>query len=287
LPGVSPRVRVGSVDRGAKEGEGVNRGRVISIAGAVAIATAAWASPASAATLLGDYQLQGTHASSGPGPALSDVAPGNSFQTENVMGKMRQVLTFPRHSGLLMTPSVGTGQVAYSFVSTFRLNPITQSPDGDSFVRILDQGNGSTDLGYYSYQGMASYYGAGPEVDSTNVVFSDNTYTTVAITSQPPNLTRIYVNGALVVSAPETLPVVANTLRFFKDNNVYEESPGAVSCVRVYSGVLTDDEVHAIGASPTCGTVAATPPVRKKCKKHKRKRSAESAKKKCKKKKRR
>jgi hypothetical protein len=265
----------------------VKAGRVALLAGTVTVMAAVWATTASAATLLGDYQLQGTRASSGPGSALTDVAGGNGFATENVMGTTRQVLTFPRHSGVQMTPSVGTGQVAYSVVTTFRLNPITQSPDADSFVRILDQGNGSTDEGFYSYSGQADYYG-NTEVKSPGVVFSDNTYMTVAITSSPPALSRIYVNGTLAVSAAETLPVVANTLRFFKDNNVFEESPGAVSCIRVYSGALTDDEVHGIGASPTCGAVAAAPTTtKKKCKKHKKHRSAESAKKKCKKRKKR
>jgi hypothetical protein len=102
------------------------------------------------------------------------------------------------------------------------------------------------------------------------------------------------VNGSLQLDDTKTEPVIADTLRFFKDNvtgpSTGEDSGGAVSCIRVYSGVLTDAEVGGIGASPTCGT--GTPPptttTKKKCKKHKRKhRSAESAKKKCKKKKKR
>jgi hypothetical protein len=264
----------------------VKKGRIALLAGVVAVAAAAWTSTASAATLLGDYQLQSTRASSGPGPTLTDIAGGNAFQTENVMGSTRQVLTFPRNSGVQMNPSVGTGQVPYSIVSTFRLDPITQSPDADSYVRILDQGNATTDLGFYAHDGRADYYGA-LEMQSPGVVFSDNTYVTVAITSSPPALSRIYVNGALAVSAADTLPVVANTLRFFKDNHDYEDSPGAVSCIRVYGGVLTDDEVAGIGASPTCGTVASPAPTKKKCKKHKKKHRAAEAKKKCKKKKKR
>jgi hypothetical protein len=87
--------------------------------------------------------------------------------------------------------------------------------------------------------------------------------------------------------------VLANTLRFFKDNSSGEESGGAVSCIRVFKGVLTDAEVSGIGASPTCTAPASAQlpaqapvgtPSKKSCKKKKRKhRSAESAKKKCKK----
>jgi len=66
-----------------------------------------------------------------------------------------------------------------------------------------------------------------------------------------------------------------------------EDSAGAVSCIRVYGGVLTAPEVAAIGASPTCATPAV--PQAKKCKKKKRKHhtaaAAKKHKKKCKKKK--
>jgi hypothetical protein len=75
----------------------------------------------------------------------------------------------------------------------------------------------------------------------------------------------------------------SDTLRFFKDNGS-EESAGAVSCIRVYSGALTDAEVAAIGASQTCAPHASSAPHKKKCKKKKRKHRAAEAKKKCKKK---
>jgi hypothetical protein len=131
------------------------------------------------------------------------------------------------------------------------------------------------------------------QVTSPSVVFGANVYATVAVTSSPPSPSKIYVNGIEVLNANETLPVVADTLRFFKDDSNGEESAGAVSCIRVFKGALTDAEVSGIGASPSCsGPPSATPaenpsakPAKKVCKKHK-KRSAEAAKKKkCKKKK--
>ena len=78
----------------------------------------------------------------------------------------------------------------------------------------------------------------------------------------------------------------SDTLRFFKDDGSRGLCRGR-PCIRVFSGVLTDAEVAAIGVSPSCQAPAPPPPVvkKKKCKKHKKKRSAESAKKKkCKKK---
>ncbi len=122
------------------------------------------------------------------------------------------------------------------------------------------------------------------------VVFANNVYATVAITSSPsPATTKFYVNGSLQINAEQTEPVVADTLRFFKDNDTpttNEDSAGAVSCIRVFSGVLTGAEVAAIGANPRCGAPASSPATTT-TKKRKKKHRAAEAKKKCKKKKKR
>ena len=275
----------------------MNRGRVVSLLGGFAIATALLGtSAASAATLIGDYQFQGTRASSGAGSTLLDVGSTNSFQSDTVMGTSRQVLRFPLHSGVQMSPAgIGGSTAPYSVVTTFRLDAI------DGYRRILDPspGNGS-DRGFYDYSGQASIYPDGSEELSPQIVFATNNYATVAVTSTPLTLTKVFVNGNPVVeslAADETIPVVSDTLRFFKDNTTTttdEDSAGAVSCIRVFSGVLTDAEVSAIGASATCKAPDQPQPpaqgpgtaTKKKCNKHKKKhRSAESAKKKnCKKK---
>jgi Concanavalin A-like lectin/glucanases superfamily len=268
----------------------MNRGRVVSLVAGIAVVTGLLgASVASAATLIGNYQFQGTRASSGPGQTLTDVGAGsNSFTTNNVMGVTRQVLTFPAHSGVKLSPAgLGSGPVAYSAVMTFEFTGLTSG----EYTRVLDPSNGTDDDGFYAYDGFADIYPAGTEVTATNRLFENNVYVTAAITSDPNGpLSRFYVNGNLQASAPEVVPVVADALRFFKDNDTAttnEDAPGAVSCIRVFSGALTDAEVGSIGASPNCQPPPA-PVAKKKCKKHKKKhRSAETAKKKCKKKKKR
>ena len=262
---------------------------MISILGGVAIATALLgASTASAATLVGDYELQGTLASSGPGPALTDVAPGNSFQADTVIGTQRQVLTFPEGGGLQMNPTGLPAPGQYSEVLTFRL--ATVSPD---YYRVLDSlaGGGAVDSGLYVRDGRLDFYDQSSSTDSesTSALFTSNTYATVAMVMVGfPTGTKAYFNGAPVAQYPGDYNLGSDTLRFFKDNST-EESAGAVSCIRVYSGALTDAEVAAIGASPTCAPpTSPSTPHKKKCKKHKKKRSAEVAKKKkCKKKKKR
>jgi hypothetical protein len=270
----------------------VKTGRIASLAGAVAIATAVWASTASAATLLGDYQLQGTLASSGPGPDLHSVNDIATFQTENVMGTSRQVDVFAQGTGLSMQPAGFTGNPpANSVVMTFRLL------DDTGYNRILDWSAGTADNGIYDHGRHVLYFRPGGELaETTGTVFGSNTYSTLAVTMAPGTspLARVFVNGAQALESPHVETDIGDFLRFFVDNTsggfTGEESAGAVSCIRVYSGVLTDAEIAAIGASPDCiaHPAQAQPPPpaapKKKCKKHKKKhRAAEAKKKKCKK----
>jgi concanavalin A-like lectin/glucanase superfamily protein len=252
------------------------------------------ASTASAATLIGDYQFQGTRSSSGPGPDLSSINAIGTFQNENVMGSSRQVLAFAQGSGLQMAPTGFTSSTpAHSVVMTFRLL------DDTDYNRILDWSSGTADSGIYDHDRAVTYYRPFEAVESPAPVFGSNTYSTVAVTAADGPTTRVFVNGNPVIQSPHSETVIGDALRFFVDNssggNTDEDSAGAVSCIRVFSGVLSDSEIGAIGASPDCiaHPSAQQPPAgspdaaKKKCKKHKRKhRSAESAKKKCKKKKR-
>jgi len=259
--------------------------RIIAVPVAVACCLAL-TQAASAATLVGDYQLQGTRASSGSGPALSDVGAGtNTFQNDTVMGTARQVLGFPLGNGVRMSPA-GLGTSASSVVTTFRFDAV------DEYRKILDFSGGVSDNGIYDKGGRASFFGT-TEFLSTGTVFAPNTYATVAIVSQPLATTRIYVNGTQVIGADEMFTPTVDSLRFFVDDGTTtdENSAGAVSCIRVYTGALTNAEVSGIGASATCQPSAPPAPpastTKKKCKKHKKKhRSAEAAKK-CKKKKKR
>ena len=269
----------------------MRRVRLGSILGGIAALAALLSVPAaSAATLIGDYQLQGTRSSSsGPGAALADLGAGvNSFQSDMVMGVSRQVLAFPQHNGLRLNPT-GITASTYSVVATFRL------ADVSSYKRILDSTNGTSDSGFYAHTGKADYYDNGTDYESPAALLFNNAYATVAITQVSPPvgsaLSSIYVNGSLAAQHGSAFPVLGDTLRFFKDNvsggSVNEDSAGAVSCIRVYNSALTGAEVAAIGASPICsapGPSQTGAPPKKKCKKKHKKRSAESAKKKCKKK---
>jgi hypothetical protein len=262
----------------------MTRGAGSILAGIACTACLVFAPGAVAATLIGDYQFQSTTASSGSGPTLDLVGADPVFQSETVMGVPRQVLLFPQHTGLRMSP----GRVGFDFsaVMTFRLDTV-----GD-YRRILDPFNGDFDEGLYAHDGLLDYYDeTGTDRSSPSAVLSDGTYATVTLTvSGSPLLVSGYVNGTPVLQHAGGSQPLDSVLRFFKDDGAVEESGGAVSCIRVYSGALTADDVAGIGASATCQAPPQPQPAaaatKKKCKKHKKKhRAAESKKKKCKKKK--
>jgi concanavalin A-like lectin/glucanase superfamily protein len=243
--------------------------RVSVLGGIVVVACLVVATPAVAATLVGDYQFQGTRGSSGPGPAVTDVGAGpDVFQTDTVMGSSRQVLAFPLHGGVRISPA-GLSPGAYSVVTTFRLDDLT------GYRRILDPSNGTNDAGFYEYSGGADYYYVLPhtpgEEYNSAIVLTDHVYATAVLTVVPPSQSRFYVNGALQVTSTEGLVPVGDTLRLFKDNDTSgtpdEDSAGAVSCIRVYSGALTDNEVAGIGASATCGKTGQRATALARCKK--------------------
>jgi hypothetical protein len=271
----------------------VPRGVRIASVVAVAASSLAFAQAASAATLVGDYQLQGSLASSGPGPALTDIGAGNAFQSDTVMGVQRQILAFPQGNGLRMAPAglpAPGPEAQYSEVLTFRFASVT--PD---YFRILDSlaGSGAEDSGLYVRDAKLDFYSQSGALDfeSTAGLFAPDTYATVAMVAFGfPVGVKAYFNGAPVAQFPGDYNPASDTLDFFYDNEGGEESAGAVSCIRVFSGALTDAEVAAIGADSRCGAPAPPPPSavvtphKKKCKKRKKKhRAAEAKKKKCKK----
>jgi hypothetical protein len=281
-----------------EEAEAVNRAAAV-LAGIAFAACLLFTPAASGATLLGDYQFQGTLASSGPGPSLGQENDVVTYQTENVMGTSRKVAAFPEGAGLYMQPVGFTSNPPpNSVVMTFRLL------DDTGYNRILDWSAGTADNGIYDHGRKVDYYRPSNEDTETDgSVFGSNNYSTLAVTMAPGTspLTRLFVNGTQVLQSPHVETDIGGYLKFFVDNSTGgftdEESAGAVSCIRVYDGVLTDAEVAAIGAAPDCKAhpAASQPPApqapgavtKKKCKKHKKHRSAESAKKKCKKKKKR
>jgi hypothetical protein len=113
-----------------------------------------------------------------------------------------------------MNPSVGSGDVPYSVVTTFRFDVLS------GYARILHATNGTADDGFYSFDDAGSIYGAVNEAYDGTAVFTTGSNATVALTSQPSAGTNFYVNGTRILNLNETFPVTNDTLRFFKDDAV-------------------------------------------------------------------
>lgn len=206
---------------------------------------------AEAAALRAEYRFQGNLASEVAGaPELADIGRGNRFAFERVDGLGRHlVLSFPKGNGLsLATPGL-IDPTNNSVVVVFRL------ADTSGYRRILDFAGGTSDTGLYNLDGRVALYGGQDHDTSQNVVLSDS-YAQIALTNaaagSDSERATAYLNGAEVASAriSKGFDLGSGVLRFFRDNRIGqfpgEESSGAVSCILVYDGTLTADEVRRV-----------------------------------------
>jgi hypothetical protein len=163
--------------------------RRVSVIGGIAVAACLlFATSAGAATLVGDYQFQGTRASSGPGPELLDVGDVGgtyAFENDTVMGVPRQVLSFSAGSGLQMAPA-GLTSNSYSEVVTFEFTTALAPPE--DYARILDSTDGNDDTGLYDRLGFLSFYDI-TDYESDSPLFADNTYATASTQATTPGST--------------------------------------------------------------------------------------------------
>lgn len=207
------------------------------------------ADDAGAATLRAEYLFQGDLASEiATAPDLVDIGQGNRFASERINGLgLQQVLTFPEGNGLSLATTGLVNPTSNSVVVVFRL------ADTHGYRRILDFAGGVSDTGLYNLNGRVALYGAGSS--SKNVVLN-NSYAEIALTNAAvaggSEQVTAYLNGTEVAAgkASEGFDLGSGQLRFFRDNTsgayTGEESSGAVSCVLVYDGTLTADEVRRV-----------------------------------------
>jgi concanavalin A-like lectin/glucanase superfamily protein len=210
---------------------------------------------AGAATLKASYRLQGNRVSEVAGaPELTDLGAGNRFAFETVDGISRQVLTFPRGNGLSLATTGLVDPDNHSVVMLFRL------ADVSGYRRILDFSNGTSDNGLYDLSGHVVLYVNGNVAASQGAVFDDSYVQLVLTNAAAPGgsqQTAAYINGVSVAAAKtsEDFDLGSGVLRFFKDNTSGpgkgEESAGAVSCILVYDGTLTAEEVGQVAGDPS------------------------------------
>lgn len=209
---------------------------------------------AGAATLRAEYRFQGDLASEIAGaPDLADIGQGNSFASERINGLgLQQVLRFPQGNGLSLATAGLINPTNNSVVVVFRL----ASTKG--YRRILDFAGGVSDIGLYNLNGRVALYGAGSTSKNAllNNSYAEITLTNAAAAGGSEQVTA-YLNGTKVAAgkASSGFDLESGQLRFFRDNTTGaytgEESSGAVSCVLVYDGTLSADEVSQVADNLT------------------------------------
>lgn len=204
---------------------------------------------AGAATLRAEYRFQGDLASEIAGaPDLANIGQGNRFASERINGLgLQQVLRFPQGNGLSLATAGLVDPTNNSVVVVFRL----ASTKG--YRRILDFASGVSDIGLYNLNGSVALYGAG---STSKDAVLNNSYAEIALTNAAAaggsEQVTAYLNGTEVAAgkASSGFDLGSGQLRFFRDNTsgafTGEESSGAVSCVLVYDGTLTADEVSGV-----------------------------------------
>jgi hypothetical protein len=209
---------------------------------------------AGAATLRAEYRFQGDLASEVAGaPELANLGHGNRFASERIDGLGRhQVLSFPEGNGLSLATAGLVDPTNNSVVVVFRF------ANTSGFRRILDFADGTSDTGLYNLGGRVMLY-AGPETDASRDRVLSDSYAQIALTNAAApsgsEQTTAYLNGVEVATAriSKGFDLGPAGLRFFKDNTsgpyTGEESSGAVSCILVYDGTLTADEVRQVAGN--------------------------------------
>jgi hypothetical protein len=215
------------------------------------------ASPASGATLKGDYQLEGNHSSScGAAPNLIDVGPGsNAFTNEFIAGNVDGVLTFPADNGLNLNTQGILPQLRYTVIMQFRLVQVTS---GTTYVSLLvfDSDPPTRDSGLYVHEGSLTFYddAATPsDHEEPAPSVAPDQYIEVALTRDGAGQVMVYANGVPRISYDDSAngvgALLENAIEFFREDGT-EESAGAVARIRVYDDALSAAEVLAPPGCP-------------------------------------
>lgn len=197
------------------------------------------------AVLQGDYRFQNSRASStGQPPDVTDLGT-NGFASATVDGNSTTVLTFSQNNGLSLAPTTGVvANDAYTLVVLFSL------AQTNSYRRVADFKNGTSDHGLYVLDGRLYFY---PAAYGSAVSISDNTYVQVVLTRDASGVVTGYVNGTQQFQFTDTGAIAiidgGNTLRFFRDDGS-EASAGSVARFRIYNGALTATQVAALDRLP-------------------------------------
>lgn len=234
---------------------------------AVSALLAAFALPASAATLVASYNFNSTLAANeGTAPALTAIDPLglNTFQTAVVNGLERTVY---RWSGSGESPSNNAGLMLdatglvtanhYSVAMTFEFTET--APFGGGWRRIIDTRNRQSDSGFYVAPAnplSLVEIGKTPQEIVGTTLFTTPGFHQVVLTVSPDGpqqQVNAYLDGQLEVTMQtdfyglENADNPGNLLHFFVDNLVggaeQEYANGRIASLKLYEGTYIPSAV--------------------------------------------
>ena len=206
------------------------------------------ATPRAVAGLVHDYTFDGSYADSLGGPSL--------VPNGGVLGAT--AYTFDADQGLTLSnalPTPGT----YSILVDFEFTPPAVF---NTYRRIVDFKNRTSDSGLYDYLGALSFYN---DANGPGNAITENDPVRLVLTRDAgTQLVSGYLNGVqqfsftdlaneAVFSGPGAI------MNFFQDNTsgggIGEAGPGVVDQIAIYDDALTGLDVAALGAIPEPGTM--------------------------------
>ena len=188
---------------------------------------------ASAATLLHDYQLNGTFADALGGPAL--VSQGGTLNATNY--------SFGQNQGLSLSNGL-TNNNNYSIEMVFQFSTLS------GYRKILDFNNLTLDAGFYALGTAINFY---PVTTGAVGALAANVTADVVLTRDgATGVVTGYVNGLQQITFNDTSNLAVfsatnNIIQFFHDDNATgggESSAGIVDSICVYNGALSAAEVR-------------------------------------------
>ncbi len=144
---------------------------------------------------------------------------------------------------------------SYTITILFRFD------DVNSWKRLIDFKNRTTDWGLYSYYGNLNFYNI---ITGSGSAIAAGNYVQVTLTRNAQGNVRGFVNGSpeieFIDSGSEALPGPDNFLSFFQDDTVVanEHTSGAVARIRIWDGPLDPAAVATLDRLPGG---AGAPPV--------------------------
>ncbi len=219
------------------------------------------------ATVVATYRFQDTLAADEKGvPALIPTNPlrKNGFETATVFGKPRRVYRF---TGRAMPVHL---QAGLTFDNRGGLLPVNNYSVEMIFVflqadnrwrRIVDAQDRQSDNGFYAAPDNRLQIYPFPSVGK---LLTAGTYRHVVLAVESTGVAKAYLDAGLQFTAKTEIMNINNprkVLHLFLDNTVgpgqYEYSNGKIAFLRLYKGVLTQDQAAGLSSAAHAGPSAA------------------------------